>query len=90
MSIPVNFRGRFPFGLTRRQIRDVGNLVLRVGIHDSIPHTVVNKSEDVDTFTLKGGVLKYAFRLSSVTVLVAWNDIKQSTRLSICSLHVQW
>ena len=88
MSIPVNFRGRFPFG-RKRQICDGFELVLRIDIHDSIRHIVINKSIDIQSFTLEGGVLKYAFRLSSVTVLVAWQDIKPCIRLAICSLHVE-
>ena len=76
-------------GLTRRQIREVGELVNCIGIDEDIPHTVVNKAILVETFTLEGGVLKYAFRLPTVAVLVAWSDIKPATRLAICQLHVQ-
>ena len=88
MTLP-NFRGCFPYGLTRRQIREVGELVNRIGINATIPHTVVNKSIHLETFALEGGVLKYAFRLSSVTVLVAWADVKPSIRVAICALNVQ-
>ena len=89
MDLHVNFRGNFPLGLTRRQIREVGELVNRIGVDESIPHTVVNKSIQLETFSLEGGVLKYAFRLPSVAVLVAWKDIKPAMRLALCAVHVE-
>ena len=89
MALQVNFRGNFPLGLTRRQIREVGELVNRIGIHEDIPHTVINKAIHVEQFSLEGGVLKYAFRLPSVIVLVAWHDIKPAMRLALCAVHVE-
>ena len=88
MTLP-NFRGCFPYGLTRRQIGEVGELINLIGINDSIPHTVVNKSVHLESFTLEGDLLLYAFRLSSVSVLVAWHDIKPSYRIGLCAFHVE-
>ena len=84
----VNFRGKFPMGLTRKQIQSVWYLVHDIGIYDDIPHTVVNKNINLETFTLEDGVLKYAFRLSSVNVLVAWHYIKPDVRITLCARHV--
>ena len=89
MSNQVRFRGNFPLGLTRRQIREVVYKVCSVGITGDICYTVVNKNISMEPFTLEEGVLKYAFRLSSVTLLVNWYDINPATRTEICAHHAQ-
>ena len=85
----VNFRGNFPMGLTRKQIRDVSYLVADVGIYEDIPHTVCNQRLLFEPFTLEEGVLKYAFRLSSVNVLISWHYIKPGVRIALCTRHVR-
>ena len=88
MSGVITFRGNFPLGLTRKQIREVVDKVCEVAVDPEIQYTVLNKSIQIHSFTLEDDVLKYAFRLSSVTLLIAWRDIKPATRIAICATHV--
>ena len=75
-------------GLTRKQIESVYYLIGDIGIYADIPHTVCNKRILLEPFTLEDGVLKYAFRLSSVNVLVAWHYIKPDVCITLCARHV--
>ena len=88
MSDVIRFRGNFPMGLTRRQIREAVEKVSVVAVHPEICYTVVNRNITMDGFTLEDGVLKCAFRLPSVTLLINWQDIKPATRVAICGAHV--
>ena len=76
-------------GLTRRQIRELVEKVTVVAIHPEICYTVINRNIKMNAFTLEDGVLKYAFRLPSVTLLIDWHDIKPEMRVAICATHVE-
>ena len=89
MSDVIRFRGNFPMGLTRRQIRELVEKVSMVAVHPEISYTAINRNIPMNAFTLEDGVLKYAFRLPSVTLVIDWDDIKPETRVAICAAHVE-
>ena len=76
-------------GLTRRQIHEVVEKVILVAVNPEISYVVINRNILVNAFTLEDGMLKYAFHLPSVTLLINWMDIKPDTRIAICAKHVE-
>ena len=85
--VKCTFRGKFPFGPTRRQIREAGEAVEKYCINTDIPYVMSRLQHE--NFFLETGVLMYAFRLPSITLLVAWDHVKPSMRLHLCAIHVE-
>ena len=79
---------RLKYGATQSQLVLMMKKLQDDAVSTDVDFAIYAKCNGPDRFIMEEDVLKYVFCLPTLTLVLAWEDIKPHARQRICGLHV--